>query len=90
MEVHEPPLLGLEGTDQLIEGDVIAIEPGLCDAQLGEIRFEDLVPLDRERLRNTDALPIRPAAAFVAVGANRGGIEWLTRSTSSRARRSSG
>ena len=43
LEVHEPPLLGLEAKDTLVAGDVVAIEPGLWDSELGEIRFEDLV-----------------------------------------------
>jgi Xaa-Pro aminopeptidase len=43
LEVHEPPLLGLEGQETLIPGDVVAIEPGLWDKDVGEIRFEDLV-----------------------------------------------
>lgn len=43
LEVHEPPLLGLEGKETLVTGDVIAIEPGLWDKDVGEIRFEDLV-----------------------------------------------
>jgi Xaa-Pro aminopeptidase len=43
LEVHEPPLLGLEAKGTLVAGDVVAIEPGLWDSELGEIRFEDLV-----------------------------------------------
>ena len=43
LEVHEPPLLGLEGKETLVAGDVVAIEPGLWDKDVGEIRFEDLV-----------------------------------------------
>lgn len=43
LEVHEPPLVGLEGQDALIAGDVVAIEPGLWDSEIGEIRFEDVV-----------------------------------------------
>jgi Xaa-Pro aminopeptidase len=43
LEVHEPPLLGLEVKDTLVAGDVVAIEPGLWDRNIGEIRFEDLV-----------------------------------------------
>lgn len=43
LEVHEPPLLGLEGKGALVAGEVVAIEPGLRDQELGEIRFEDLV-----------------------------------------------
>jgi Xaa-Pro aminopeptidase len=43
LEVHEPPLLGLEAKGTLIPGDVVAIEPGLWDRDVGEIRFEDLL-----------------------------------------------
>jgi Xaa-Pro aminopeptidase len=43
LEVHEPPGLGLAGHDPLVTGDVLAIEPGLWDPELGGITFEDLV-----------------------------------------------
>lgn len=43
LEVHESPALGLAGRDPLVAGDVLALEPGLWDARLGEVRFEDLV-----------------------------------------------
>jgi Xaa-Pro aminopeptidase len=43
LEVHEPPSLGLAGRDPLVPGDVLAIEPGLWDPRIGEIRFEDIV-----------------------------------------------
>lgn len=43
LEVHEAPLLALEGQEPLVAGDVVAIEPGLWDREIGEIRFEDLV-----------------------------------------------
>ena len=33
----------MAGRDPLITGDVLAIEPGLWDTRIGEIRFEDLV-----------------------------------------------
>jgi Xaa-Pro aminopeptidase len=32
-----------QGRDALVAGDVLAIEPALWDAQVGEVRFEDLV-----------------------------------------------
>jgi Xaa-Pro aminopeptidase len=43
LEVHEAPAVGLAGRDQLIAGDVLAIEPGLWDSRIGEVRVEDLV-----------------------------------------------
>jgi Xaa-Pro aminopeptidase len=43
LEVHEEPGLGQIGREPLVEGDVIAIEPGLWDARIGGVRFEDLL-----------------------------------------------
>ncbi len=43
LEVHEAPPLGLAGHDALVPGDVVAIEPGLDDSQVGVVMFEDLV-----------------------------------------------
>ncbi|HEX3254521.1 MAG TPA: M24 family metallopeptidase [Gaiellaceae bacterium] len=43
LEVHEAPPLGLAGHDALVPGDVVAIEPGLNDLQVGVVIFEDLV-----------------------------------------------
>jgi Xaa-Pro aminopeptidase len=43
LEVHEAPPLGLAGHDPLVPGDVVAIEPGLTDSQVGTVIFEDLV-----------------------------------------------
>jgi Xaa-Pro aminopeptidase len=43
LEVHEAPPLGLAGHDPLVAGDVLAIEPGLWDPQVGGVTFEDLV-----------------------------------------------
>ena len=41
--VHEPPWLHLIGTDPLVPGDVLAIEPGLYRPGFGGCRLEDLV-----------------------------------------------
>ena len=35
--------LGRRGMSELVAGDVIAIEPGLWQRDVGEVRFEDLL-----------------------------------------------
>ena len=42
LEVHEEPSLGRTGTDELVAGDVIAIEPGCYRDGYGGVRLEDL------------------------------------------------
>ena len=43
LALHEAPGVGPVGRDELVPGDVIAIEPGLTVAGLGEVRLEDLL-----------------------------------------------
>jgi Xaa-Pro aminopeptidase len=43
LEIHEAPALGQAGREELVPGDVIAIEPGLWQRDVGEVRFEDLL-----------------------------------------------
>jgi Xaa-Pro aminopeptidase len=43
LEVHEPPSVGLAGRDPFVVGDVVALEPGLSDDEIGGIVFEDVV-----------------------------------------------
>jgi Xaa-Pro aminopeptidase len=43
LQVHEAPALGRTGTEPLIAGDVIAIEPGTVVPSLGGCRVEDLL-----------------------------------------------
>jgi Xaa-Pro aminopeptidase len=44
LEIHEAPGLGLAGDDELVEGDVIAIEPGIEGIEgVGGVRYEDLL-----------------------------------------------
>ncbi len=43
LSIHEAPGLGLAGVDPLVPGDVIAMEPGIWDPDVGEVRFEDLL-----------------------------------------------
>ncbi|HEY2604149.1 MAG TPA: M24 family metallopeptidase [Thermoleophilaceae bacterium] len=43
LRVHEDPSLGQAGAAPLVAGDVIAIEPGLWERNVGGVRFEDLL-----------------------------------------------
>jgi Xaa-Pro aminopeptidase len=43
LRVHEDPSLGQAGHEPLVAGDVLAIEPGLWQRDVGGVRFEDLL-----------------------------------------------
>lgn len=43
LEVHEEPSLGQIGRMPLVAGDVLAVEPGLWEREIGGVRFEDLL-----------------------------------------------
>jgi Xaa-Pro aminopeptidase len=43
LEVHEEPALGRTGSDGLVAGDVLAVEPGCYRSGYGGVRIEDLV-----------------------------------------------
>jgi Xaa-Pro aminopeptidase len=63
LEVHEAPLLGRIGDDTLIEGDVIAVEPGTSVSALGGCRVEDLLLVTAdgsERLTGTFPYGLAP------------------------------
>jgi Xaa-Pro aminopeptidase len=48
LEVHEAPTLGLGEADELIAGDVVAIEPGTFVPGVGGTRVEDLLVVTRD------------------------------------------
>ncbi len=61
LEVHEPPGLGLSGHDELVPGDVVAIEPGHRGHRGHRRRPLRGPPPDHGgRLRDADRLPVRP------------------------------
>jgi Xaa-Pro aminopeptidase len=43
LDVHEEPSLGRSGHQPLVAGDVIALEPGIAEPGVGEVRVEDLL-----------------------------------------------
>jgi Xaa-Pro aminopeptidase len=49
LEVHEPPAMSRSG-DDLVVGDVIAIEPGLYRAGMGGVRLEDVAIVTEDGL----------------------------------------
>lgn len=46
LDCHEPPLLDFGGPE-LVEGDVVSVEPGLYSKEFGGIRIEDMVLVTR-------------------------------------------
>jgi Xaa-Pro aminopeptidase len=58
LQVHEAPILGRTGSEPLIAGDVVAVEPGTIVRSLGGVRVEDLlVVTDDGAVSLTRALP---------------------------------
>ncbi len=63
LEVHEAPGLGRTGHDELVTGDVVAIEPGTTDPELGSTRVEDLLAVTEdggERLTGSFSYSLSP------------------------------
>jgi Xaa-Pro aminopeptidase len=57
LEVHEAPSLGMRA-DELIAGDVVAVEPGLYVAGVGGVRLEDTVLVTEDGVMHfTDPFP---------------------------------
>lgn len=57
LAIHERPYLSPASEDIFKNGMVFSIEPGVYLPQLGGIRIEDLVYLDREKVKNFFASP---------------------------------
>jgi Xaa-Pro aminopeptidase len=61
LEVHEAPHLGRVGHEPLIEGDVIAVEPGIVDRKVGGVRVEDLLVVTDDGNERLTEFPYRLA-----------------------------
>jgi Xaa-Pro aminopeptidase len=55
LDVHEPPLIDVGGPE-LVEGDVLTIEPGLYCKAIGGIRIEDMVAVTKDGIENFNTL----------------------------------
>jgi Xaa-Pro aminopeptidase len=56
LDIHEAPTIGVGGPE-LLEGDVVTIEPGLYDPTVGGVRIEDLVLVTSDGHRDLTCFP---------------------------------
>jgi Xaa-Pro aminopeptidase len=57
IEIHEAPRLGKTSEDELVEGDVVTVEPGVYVAGRFGVRIEDLVSVEPDGCRNLSSHP---------------------------------
>jgi Xaa-Pro aminopeptidase len=57
IEVHEAPRLAQRSEEDLVEGDVVTIEPGVYVPEQYGVRIEDLVVVEPDGARNLSGVP---------------------------------
>jgi len=57
LEIHEAPSVGRSGTDPLAAGDVVTVEPGVYDPEIGGVRLEDMLLITERGSRNFTRAP---------------------------------
>ena len=57
LEIHEAPSVGRGGTAPLAVGDVVTVEPGIYDPDIGGVRLEDMLVITTDGSRNLTRAP---------------------------------
>lgn len=57
LEIHEAPSIGRSGTAPLAAGDVVTVEPGIYDPDVGGVRLEDMLVITADGSRNLTRAP---------------------------------
>ncbi|HET8568406.1 MAG TPA: M24 family metallopeptidase [Candidatus Limnocylindria bacterium] len=57
LEIHEAPSVGRAGTKPLERGDVVTVEPGIYDPEVGGVRLEDMLVITADGSRNLTRAP---------------------------------